>query len=83
MAGIGCCPLPCLGVFAGVAGWRRFAWAAILIIPGAMAVCVSIMGVIDGGALWPIGTILVAIGTFLWVTPIALLTEMVSRRKAR
>lgn len=74
-----------LGVIAGVAGWRRCAWAAILVIPATMAVCISIIGVIDPDdyGYWPIGAVLVAISTFFWVTPIALLTEAVSRRGDR
>lgn len=74
-----------LGVMAGVAGWRRCGWAAILVIPATMTVIVSIIGVSDayGGPLWAIGAILIAFSTFFWVAPIALLTEVVSRRKAR
>lgn len=74
-----------LGVIAGVAGWRRCAWAAILVIPATMTVTASIISVSDnyGGPLWAIGAILIAFSTFFWVAPIALLAEAVSRRKAR
>ncbi|MGH3929264.1 MAG: hypothetical protein ACRDTF_04730 [Pseudonocardiaceae bacterium] len=73
-----------LGVIAGVAGWRRCAWAAMLVIPATMTVCFSISVIATGGGpLLVLGAIVVAIITFFWASPIAVLAEAISRRKAR
>ncbi|MGQ0774029.1 MAG: hypothetical protein ACT4NY_06370 [Pseudonocardiales bacterium] len=74
-----------LGLIAGVAGWRRCGWAAILVIPATMIICISIIGLSDtyGGPLSVIGAIFIAFSTFFWVAPIAVLAEAISRRKAR
>ncbi|MGH3913108.1 MAG: hypothetical protein ACRDTC_06820 [Pseudonocardiaceae bacterium] len=74
-----------VGVLAGVAGWRRCAWAAVLVIPTVLTLCISIIGATDpdGDGLWVIGAMLVMISSFLWVCLVAVPAEAISRRIAR
>lgn len=71
-----------VGVLAGVAGWRRCAWAALLVIPTVLTICFSITGITEpnNDGLWPVGAFLVAIGSFLGVSLVALPAEAIRRR---
>jgi hypothetical protein len=62
-----------LGAIAVAAGLREHPVAAVLSITITMTVCFSITGATeaDGDGLWPVGAVLVAIGTFFGIAFVA------------
>ena len=64
-----------LGVIAAMAGWRRRPWVAAIVTTIVMTVSWSIDAATDppqfNDGLWPIGALLVAVGTFTGVVLVA------------
>lgn len=68
-----------LGVIAASAGWRRRPLVADIVTTLVMTACFSYQGATDplNDGLWPIGAVLVALGTLAGVAAVAAITAAV------
>ncbi|MFI2754907.1 hypothetical protein ACGIF2_15865 [Cellulomonas sp. P22] len=72
---------------AAVAGWHRRTWVATLTMTVVLTLCWSYDAATDpadlNDGLWPVGALLVLIGTFVGAAVVAGVAAAVARRRAR
>lgn len=75
-----------LGATAALAGWRRRTWVATVTMTLVLTLCWSFDAATDpadlNDGLWPVGALLVLIGTFAGAAVVAGIAAAVSRRRA-